>query len=681
MQNRVNLALPQLPTAVTQLGVSVQKKSSSIMMLIGVFGKGDRYSSDYVANYANVYVLDALKRVDGAGQAQIMGIPDQAMRIWMNPDRMASLGITTSDIANAIKAQNALFGAGQIGQQPSAGPVELTFPVVTQAPFTDPRQYEQIILRASQDGSAIVRLGDVARAEVGLKQYIVDARLNGTPTTFIAVYLQPGANGLKVSAAVRKTLADMKSRFPEGMDYVVSLDTNDFVKLSIEEVIHTLLEAVVLVVLIVYLFLQSFRTTIICLVAIIVSLIATFAGMLALGFSINLITLFGLVLAIGIVVDDAIVVVENVERNMHEHHLPPKEATIKSMGEIAGSLVAVVLVMASVFVPAAFLPGTTGQLYKQFAITIVVSVAVSGFVALTLTPAMSALMLKHSPPKQRGFFAWFNRQVDAVTRGFGHAVELVIKQWIVALVLFAVFLYSIYHLFTVLPTSLRAERGSGLRDGGDHHAGGGEHRPHAGGGREGGRDLRQDLRGRDTLDDHRLQPARQRLQDQLRRLLRDAQGFQGAVCNDRSRKDAECSCGADDAVPRSVGDRAGYRHSDRAAADSRHRHDGRLRVLDPGHRCRRSGAARRGDAGFPQEGAHAHRARESVLHVSRQYAAVARQCRPRQGDAARRSRRGRLQRDPGAVRLADGEPVQPVQPRVVGDRRSRTQSIGRIPAT
>ena len=453
VQNRVNLALPQLPSAVTQLGVSVQKKSSSIMMLIGVFGKGDRYSSDYIANYANVYVLDALKRVKGAGQASIMGVPDQAMRIWMNPDRMTSLGVTTSDIANAVKAQNALFGAGQIGQQPTSGPVELTFPVVTQAPFIEPRQYEQIILRASQDGSAIVRVGDVARAEVGLRQYIVDSKLNGTPTTFIAVYLQPGANGLTVSKDVRKTLEDMKARFPEGMDYVVSLDTNDFVKLSIEEVLHTLLEAVVLVVLVVYLFLQSFRTTIICTVAIMVALITTFAGMLALGFSINLITLFGLVLAIGMVVDDAIVVVENVERNMHEHHLPPREATLKSMEEITGSLVAVVLVMASVFVPAAFLPGTTGQLYKQFAITIVVSVAVSGFVALTLTPAMCAIMLKHNPPPQKGFFAWFNRQVDAVTRGFGHAVELVIKRAIVALVLLAGFLWLIYHLFTVLPTS------------------------------------------------------------------------------------------------------------------------------------------------------------------------------------------------------------------------------------
>jgi multidrug efflux pump len=453
VQNRVNLALPQLPTAVTQLGVSVQKKSSSIMMLIAIFGQGDRYSAEYIANYANVYVLDAVKRVPGAGQAQIMGVPDQAMRVWMNPDRMASLGITTTDIARAINSQNALFGAGQIGQKPTAQPVELTFPVITQPPFTDPRQYEKIILRTSQDGSAIVRLGDVARAEVGLRQYIIDSRLNGLPATFIAVYLQPGANGLKVSDGVRKTLEEMKARFPEGLDYRISLDTNDFVKLSIEEVIHTLFEAIVLVVLVVYLFLQSFRTTVICSIAIIVSLVTTFAGMIALGFSINLITLFGLVLAIGMVVDDAIVVVENVERNMHQFHLPVREATIKSMGEISSSLVAVVLVMASVFIPAAFLPGTTGQLYKQFAITIVVSVVVSGFVALTLTPAMCALMLKHSAPPQRGFFAWFNRQVDATTRGFGHAVELVIKRAAVALVLLGVFLWSIYHLFTVLPTS------------------------------------------------------------------------------------------------------------------------------------------------------------------------------------------------------------------------------------
>ncbi|MFO1325338.1 MAG: multidrug efflux RND transporter permease subunit [Burkholderiales bacterium] len=453
VQNRVNLAMPQLPSAVVQQGVNVQKKSSSIMMLVAVYAKDDRYSANYIANYANVYVLDALKRVNGAGQAQIMGVPNQAMRIWMNPDRMASLGITTSDIANAINQQNQLFGAGQVGAQPNAGPVELTFPVITQPQYTEPGQYLNIILRASQDGNAIVRVGDVARAEIGLQQYIVDSRMNGTPATIIAVYQQPGANGLVVSKAVRETMQQMKSRFPDGMEYLIALDTNDFVRLSIREVIKTLFEAIALVVLVVYLFLQSFRTTVICSVAIVIALIATFSGMLALGFSINLLTLFGLVLAIGMVVDDAIVVVENVERNMAQHHLEPKEATIRSMGEIASSLVAVVLVMCSVFIPAAFLPGTTGQLYKQFAITIVISVSVSGFIALTVTPAMCAVMLKHTPPPTRGPFAWFNRQVDRVTQAFGTAVTYVIKFAVVALILLAVFLYSIFHLFKIIPTS------------------------------------------------------------------------------------------------------------------------------------------------------------------------------------------------------------------------------------
>jgi len=453
VQNRVNLAMPQLPSAVVQQGVNVQKKSSSIMMLVAVYAKEGRYSANYIANYANVYVLDALKRVNGAGQAQIMGVPNQAMRIWMNPDRMASLGITTSDIANAVSQQNQLFGAGQIGQQPNVGPVELTFPVITQPQYTEPKQYENIILRASQDGSAIVRVGDVARAEIGLQQYIVDSRMNGVPATIIAVYQQPGANGLVVSDAVRKTMEQMKAGFPDGMEYLIALDTNDFVRLSIKEVIKTLFEAIVLVILVVYLFLQSFRTTIICSVAIVIALIATFTGMLALGFSINLLTLFGLVLAIGMVVDDAIVVCENVERNMHQHHLEPKEATIKSMGEIASSLVAVVLVMCSVFIPAAFLPGTTGQLYKQFAITIVISVSVSGFIALTVTPAMCAVLLRHSPPPTRGPFAWFNRQVDHVTQLFGTAVTYVIKFAVVALILLVVFLYLIYHIFKILPTS------------------------------------------------------------------------------------------------------------------------------------------------------------------------------------------------------------------------------------
>ena len=453
VQNRVNLAVPQLPEAVVQYGVSVQKKSSSTLMIIAVYNKDGRYSPDYVRTYTNVYILDAIKRVNGAGQAQIFGVPDQAMRIWMNPDRMASLGITTTDIQSAVSKQNALWGAGQVGQQPTASMVQQTFPVVTEQPFIQPSQYDNIILRASQDGSAIVRVKDVARSEVGRRQYIDDNKLNGAPATPIIIYQQPGANGIDVSNGIRNTLDELKRTMPAGIEYVIALDTTDFVRLSIKEVIRTLFEAIVLVVLVVYLFLQSFRSTIICTVAIFVSLIGTFAGMLALGFSINLLTLFGIVLAIGMVVDDAIVVVENVERNMTKAHLPPREATIKAMEEIGTSLIAVVLVMASVFVPAAFLPGTTGQLYKQFAITIVISVALSGFTALTLTPAMCAVMLKHSPPPQRGPFAWFNRQFDRFTLAFGAAVVLMIRRMVIAFVLLAVMLWGLVHLFRTTPTS------------------------------------------------------------------------------------------------------------------------------------------------------------------------------------------------------------------------------------
>ena len=453
VQNRVNLAMPQLPEAVAQYGVSVQKKSASPLMIISVYDKDGRYSSDYVTNYTNVYILDAIKRVNGAGQAQIFGVPDQAMRIWMNPDRMASLGITTTDIQQAVARQNALFGAGQVGAQPADRLVQLTYPVVTQAPFILPSEYENIILRANQDGSAIVRVKDVARAEVGRRQYIDDNRLNGVAATPIIVYQQPGANGLQVSAGVRKTMEDLKRTMPAGIEYVIALDTTDFVRLSIEEVIHTLFEAVVLVVLVVYIFLQSFRSTIICTVAIFVSLIGTFAGMLALGFSVNLLTLFGIVLAIGMVVDDAIVVVENVEAKMATKHLPPREATIVAMEEIGTSLIAVVLVMASVFIPAAFLPGTTGQLYKQFAITIVISVSLSGFVALTLTPAMCGFLLRHSPRPERGPFAWFNRQFDRFTLAFGDAVVLMIKRMSVAFILLAVMMWGLVHLFRSTPTS------------------------------------------------------------------------------------------------------------------------------------------------------------------------------------------------------------------------------------
>ncbi len=453
VQNRVNLALPQLPDAVKQFGVSVQKKSAGILMIIGIFDKAGRYSQEYVTTYANVYILDAIKRINGAGQAAIFGQPDQAMRIWMNPDQMASLGITTTDVQSAVAKQNAQFGAGQIGQEPNNGKAQLTFPVITESPFIEPSQYDNIILRASQDGSAIVRLRDIARTEIGKKQYIDDRRLNSHPMTPIGIYQQPGANGLTVSNDVLAAMEKMKQTMPDGIEYVVALDTTDFVRLSIEEVIKTLLEAMLLVVLVVYVFLQNFRTTFICLIAILISLIGTFVGMFLLGFSINLLTLFGLVLAIGIVVDDAILVVENVERTMAEKKISGKEAVQLAMKEVSGPIIAAVLVISAVFIPAAFLPGTTGQLYKQFAITITISVVISGFVALTLAPALSAVMLKHSEPPEKGFFAWFNRQLARMTKGYGSVSALMIRRVVLSLTCLAVMLIGMGYLFHRIPTS------------------------------------------------------------------------------------------------------------------------------------------------------------------------------------------------------------------------------------
>ncbi len=451
VQNRVNLALPQLPSEVQQFGVNVQKQSTTTLMIIAVYDKEGRYSPDYVTTFTNVYILDAIKRINGAGQAQIFGVPDQAMRIWMNPDRMASLQVTTSDIYNAIAGQNALIGAGQIGQLPSSSGTQLTFPVATERPYVKPSEYENIILRAEQQGSAIVRVGDVARAEVGRKQYIDHNLLNGVPTTALAVYQQPGANGLDVSKAVRKTMKELEASMPEGIEYLIALDTTDFVRISIEEVIHTLIEAVILVVLVVYLFLQSFRATIICTTAILVSLIGTFTGLFALGFSINLLTLFAMVLAIGMVVDDAIVVVENVERNLALGKMTAKEAAIQAMEEVSGPVIAVVLVLAAVLIPAAFLPGTTGQLYKQFAITIIISVTISGFVALTLTPAMCGVMLKGASTHTTGFFGWFNRLFESLTKSYGRSLIHIIRRAGLALSIFAIMIAAIVYFFSTIP--------------------------------------------------------------------------------------------------------------------------------------------------------------------------------------------------------------------------------------
>lgn len=437
VQNRVNLALPQLPSAVQSQGIQVQKKSSAFMMVLAVYSAGDRFDSTYVANYANLYILDAIKRIPGANQASIFGTPDYAMRIWLKPDRMAQLGITAADVQQAVANQNQQFAVGRVGQSPTGKPVEQSFAVTTKGRLTEPSEFENIILRASNDGAAIVRLKDVGRAELGQKDYSLRSTYQGRPATLIAVYQQPGANALDVSAAVTKTLSDMKATFPEGIEYKIVMDTTAFTRASISEVIHTFFEALVLVVIVVFIFLQSLRATLIPVLAVPVSIVGTFIGMAALGFSVNMLTLFGMVLAIGIVVDDAIVVIENVERNMHVHKMTPKDAAKRAMDEVAGPVVAIVLVLCAVFIPVAFMGGITGQLYKQFAITIAISVVISGLVALTLSPALAALLLKPQHGEKNAFFRWFERSFERMTEGYSRSVAFMIKRFVLALLLFA----------------------------------------------------------------------------------------------------------------------------------------------------------------------------------------------------------------------------------------------------
>jgi len=452
VNNRVNLALPELPESVRASGVKVEKRSSSFLMLIGIYSPSGRYDEKFLGNYADLYVLDALKRVKGANQASIMGLPDLAMRLWLQPDRMASLGITPTDIQRAVSEQNQQFGAGRIGQSPTSEPVQMTFPVVTEGRFDQPEEFENIILRADPDGVAIVRIKDVGRAEVGLKAYMLRSTFNGTVSTFIGVYQQPGSNAIEVADNVTALMKELKKSFPDGVDYTISLDTTQFVRASIHEVVITLIIAIVLVVLVTYLFLQSVRATIIPAVAILVSIIGTFVGMQLLGFSINLLTLFGLVLAIGIVCDDAIVVVENVERTMEEKKLTSKPATILAMKEVIGPVIATTLVLVAVFVPVAFLGGTTGVLYKQFAITIAISVSISSFVALTLTPALAAILLKPRG-KVPGIFRLFNAVVDKVTDAYTGGVRLVIKLKFVSFLLLGGMLFGIVVLFKTIPGS------------------------------------------------------------------------------------------------------------------------------------------------------------------------------------------------------------------------------------
>ncbi len=461
VNNRVKQAEAKLPQEVRRQGVTVEKGSSAFLQVLAFFSPDNSRDDLSISNYVTLNVLDSLKRVPGTTNVQIFGAKDYAMRVWVKPDRLAQLQLTTSDIARAINEQNAQFAAGKVGQAPTGGAQEMVYTITTQGRLSDPKQFEEIIVRADGNGSA-VRLKDVARVELGSKDYDFVGRINGKPATLVGVFLQPGANALDVAQEVQTTVAKLAQRFPQGITYSVPYDTTRFVRVSIEEVVKTLLEAMVLVIGVVFLFLQNWRATLIPVVAVPVSLIGTFAGLLMLGYSINTLTLFGMVLAIGIVVDDAIVVLENVERIMHEEKMLAREAAIKAMREVSGPVIAIVLVLCAVFVPIAFLGGLTGELYRQFAVTIAIAVVISGIVALTLTPSLCVMILKHDHKAPGRFFTWFNNFFHRITGRYVAGVGFMVRRAGIGLLLFAGMVALATGLWRITPGSLVPDEDQGF---------------------------------------------------------------------------------------------------------------------------------------------------------------------------------------------------------------------------
>ena len=451
VNNRVKAAEPRLPEEVRRNGVIVQKRSNDILQVIALDSEKGKYNTLFLSNYASLNIVDELKRVKGVGDVTVFGAQDYSMRVWLKPDRMAQLGLTTTDVSNAIKAQNAQNAAGKIGQEPAPADQQLVYTVTAKGRLLTPEEFGNIVIRASGPNGAL-RLKDIARIELGAYSYDQSVSLDGQPTIAMGVFLQTGANALEVAELVHKKMDELTVKFPVGMTYVIPFDTTRFVSASIHEVVKTLIEAMVLVLAVVYLFLQSWRATLIPMVAVPISLIGTFAGLWLFGFSINTLTLFAMVLAIGIVVDDAIVVLENVERLMAEEKLSPRDAAIKAMHQVQGALVAIVLVLVSVFVPVAFLGGIAGQLYKQFAVTVAVSVVLSGVVALTLTPALCALLLKAQHTESK-LFAPFNRLFERFTRSYTTTVGLTLKHGIIGAVIFALVIGVTVAFFRIIPGS------------------------------------------------------------------------------------------------------------------------------------------------------------------------------------------------------------------------------------
>ncbi|HWK68990.1 MAG TPA: efflux RND transporter permease subunit [Rhizobiaceae bacterium] len=423
VQNRVRRVEPRLPQSVTQQGIRIDRSSSGFLLMIAVRSPDGSVDAVGLGDYLNRNVLSEIRRVEGVGQAQLFASP-RSLRIWMDPDKMLGLKLTASDVLAAVRAQNAQVAAGRIGAEPSPEENQISATVLVRGQLRSPEEFGAIVLRANPDGS-LVRLRDVARVEIGGESYNFASRLDGQPSAAIGVQLTPTANAMATSTAVRAKMAELAQFLPPGIEYQIPYDTSPFVKVSIEKVFHTLLEAMVLVFAVMFLFLQNFRYTVIPTLVVPVALFGTCAVMFASGFSINVLTMFAMVLAIGILVDDAIVVVENVERIMAEEGLGPREATRKAMDQITGAIIGITLVLTAVFVPMAFFPGAVGVIYRQFSLTMVVSILFSGFLALTLTPALCASFLrpiKQGHQEKKGFFGWFNRGFNSTTRGYSGMV-------------------------------------------------------------------------------------------------------------------------------------------------------------------------------------------------------------------------------------------------------------------
>lgn len=452
--NRVAQAQPNLPSDVSQYGLTMRKSSGSPLMILSLFSPNQTHDSLFLSNYANININDAVYRVPGVGEVRNFGASDYAMRVWVQPDMLAKLGITVPDITNAVRAQSTVNPAGQLGGEPGPSGKEKTYVVRAQGRLQTPDEFGQIVVRLNSDGS-VVRLSDVARIELGAQNYQQIARTNGRPSGIIAVFQAPGSNALAVAEGVKSTMEDLKSRFPDDVDYTISLDTTRPVTQGIHEIVETLVIAVILVIIVVFLFLQNWRATLIPMIAVPVSLIGTLAFFPLLGYSINTLALFAFVLAIGLVVDDAIVVVEAVEHHI-ENGMSPRQATIQAMKEVSGPVVGIALILTSVFIPVAFMSGIQGRLNKQFAVTIAISVIISAFNALTLSPALSALLLrsrKDTRGKLAKFFDGFNRGFEKATAGYLHLSSALIRKAGVCLVILALFGVSNLVIGSRLPTS------------------------------------------------------------------------------------------------------------------------------------------------------------------------------------------------------------------------------------